>query len=91
MTWVIIVSGLIAPAIFWIGYFYYKDRYLPEPPIEVGVSYVLGFFTAFVCIKIYGLLPVIHVPSDPSILMDNNRVLFFLYCIGVVGLLEESF
>jgi RsiW-degrading membrane proteinase PrsW (M82 family) len=46
MAWFIIISGLIAPAIFWLGYFYYKDRYLPEPPLEAGISYILGFFAA---------------------------------------------
>ena len=91
MTWIIIVAGLIAPAIFWIGYFYYKDRYLPEPPLEAGISYILGFFAAFACIKVFGLLPLLNIPYDPGILMEHNRLLFFFYCIGVVGLLEEFF
>jgi len=91
MTWFIVVSGLIAPAIFWIGYFYYKDRYLPEPPIEVGVSYILGFLFALACIKTYGLLPALNIPADPGLLMETNRGLFFLYCIGVVGFVEELF
>lgn len=89
MTLSLILSGIIAPAIFWLLYFYYKDRFQPEPILHIGITYILGFVSAYICFKSYSLLPLIGIPEDPSIIMDNNRLLFFWYCLGPVGLLEE--
>lgn len=91
MTFWIILSGIIAPAVFWIGYFYYKDRFQPEPIRDLGITYILGLITAFVCLKFYGLLPLIGIPDDPSALMEGQRLQFFFYSLGVIGLIEELF
>ncbi len=42
----IILSGIIAPAIFWFGYLYFKDRVQPEPFQTTGITYILGIFSA---------------------------------------------
>ena len=89
MTVMLFLSGVIAPACLWIGYFYYKDRIKPEPFLFIGGTYILGFIAAFVCYKSYGLLTLLGLPEDASLLMDNNRLLFLVYCLGIVGLLEE--
>ena len=89
-TW-IVLSGIIAPALFWTGYFYYKDRFFPEPVINIAITYFLGFLSGFICLKIYGLLPQIGITADPSFLMENNRWQFLGYCLGIVGFLEEIF
>jgi RsiW-degrading membrane proteinase PrsW (M82 family) len=89
MTVTLVVSGIIAPAIFWIGYFYYKDRFQPEPVLNLGITYILGFAAAYVCFKSYGLLPLLGLPEDASILMEKHGLPFLLYCLGAVGLLEE--
>jgi RsiW-degrading membrane proteinase PrsW (M82 family) len=89
MTLTLIASGIIAPALLWIGYFYYKDRHQPEPFFYIGISYILGFAAAYLCFKSYGLLSLLGLPEDASLIMDNNRLLFFFYCLGVVGILEE--
>ena len=91
MTFLLLLSGIIAPAIFWIGYFYYKDRFRPEPIRNLGISYLLGFGAAFLCFKFYGLLPYLGIPDDPSILMESQRIQFFFYSLGVIGLVEELF
>jgi len=91
MTIWLILSGIIAPAVFWIGYFYYKDRFQPEPLRNLGLSYVFGFTAALACFLFYGLLPLIGIPDDPSALMEKNRVLFFVYSLVVIGLVEEFF
>ena len=91
MTFWIILSGIIAPAIFWTAYFYYKDRFQPEPIRNLGITYILGLIAAFVCFKFYGLLPLIGLPDDPSALMDSNRIQFLGYSLGVIGLVEEFF
>lgn len=91
MTPWLILSGIVAPAIFWIGYFYYKDRFQPEPLVKVGLSYLMGFGAAFVCFKVFALLPYIGLPADPSALMESDPRGFFCYCVGIVGLVEELF
>jgi RsiW-degrading membrane proteinase PrsW (M82 family) len=85
----LIVSGVIAPAILWIGYFYYKDRFQPEPVLIIGITYILGFAAAFICYKSYSLLPLLGLPEDASILMEKHGLPFLLYCLGAVGFLEE--
>jgi len=91
MTIWIILSGIIAPAVFWSGYFYYKDRYQPEPIRNLGITYILGLIAAFACLKFYGLLPLIGIPDDPSALMESHGLQFFFYSLGVIGLIEELF
>ena len=91
MTFNVVVSLLVAPAVFWVGYFYYKDRFFPEPITKTLVTYFSGFAAAFLCCHFYRLLPLIGIPVDPSGLMNKSLGLFFLYCIGVIGVVEEFF
>jgi len=91
MTVWIILSGIIAPAVFWSGYFYYKDRFQPEPIRNLGFTYILGLIAAFACVKFFKLLPLIGIPDDPSALMESQGLQFFFYSIGVIGLVEEFF
>ena len=91
MTVWLVLSGIIAPAVFWSGYFYYKDRFRPEPFHNLGITYIFGLATAFACIQFFRLLPLIGIPEDPSVIMDTNRLQFFFYSLGVIGLVEEFF
>ncbi|MFC2169833.1 PrsW family intramembrane metalloprotease [Acidobacteriota bacterium] len=91
MTIWIFISAIFAPALFWSLYLYYKDRIRPEPIRYLGVSYLLGIAAAVFCVQFYKLLQLIGIPEDPSFLMDNQRALFFLYSIGIIGVVEESF
>ena len=91
MTVWLVLSGIIAPAVFWSGYFYYKDRFQPEPFRNLGLTYIFGLATAFACIQFFRLLPLIGIPEDPSVIMDTNRLQFFFYSLGVIGLVEELF
>lgn len=85
----IILSGIIAPAIFWFGYLYFKDRIQPEPFRMTGITYILGIFSAIIAIQIFKLLPLLGIPEDPSALMDTNRLSFFFYSVGLTGFIEE--
>ena len=91
MTVWIILSGIIAPAVFWSGYLYYKDRFQPEPIRNLGITYILGIITAYACMKFYGLLPLVGIPDDPSALMETQSLEYFFYSLGVIGLVEELF
>jgi protease PrsW len=46
---------------------------------------------AYLGYKMFALLPYIGLPEDPSIIMEHNRLLFLIYCLGPVGILEEFF
>lgn len=91
MTVWIILSGIIAPAVFWSGYLYYKDRFQPEPIRNLGITYILGLIAAYACMKFYGLLPLVGIPDDPSALMETHSLEYFFYSLGVIGLVEELF
>ncbi len=90
MTLGIFLAGIFAPALFWTGYFYYKDRFQPEPLVKFGTAYLLGIASAGVCLGAYALLPLIGIPQDPSALMEAGGLRSLLYGVGVTGFLEES-
>lgn len=91
MTAWLFIAGILAPAVFWAGYFIYKDRFRPEPLRSLGSAYLLGLAAAYICCRFYGFLPALGIPEDPSALMDSNRLQFFFYSLGVIGLMEEFF
>jgi RsiW-degrading membrane proteinase PrsW (M82 family) len=47
---------IVAPALFWLVYHYYKDRRKPEPVLLLGLSFLLGVAAGFVGLKAYELL-----------------------------------
>ena len=85
------ISAIIAPALAWIVYFYYKDRFQPEPLRNLGLTYLLGLIAAFGCIIFFKLLPYLRIPEDPSTLMESHGWPFLIYSIGITGLIEELF
>jgi RsiW-degrading membrane proteinase PrsW (M82 family) len=85
----ILLSGIIAPAIFWLGYLYFKDRVQPEPFRTIGITYILGILSAIIAIQFLKILPLLGIPEDPSALMDTNRLQFLFYSIGITGIIEE--
>jgi RsiW-degrading membrane proteinase PrsW (M82 family) len=87
----IYVSAIIAPALVWIFYFYYKDRFQPEPWRNLGLTYLLGLISAFACVHFFKLLPYFGIPEDPSVLMEAHGWPFLFYSIGITGVVEEMF
>jgi len=47
-----------APAVFWLWYFYQKDRYEPEPKILILRTFILGILVTIPVAVVEGLLPV---------------------------------
>ncbi|MGB2907612.1 MAG: PrsW family glutamic-type intramembrane protease [Candidatus Aminicenantaceae bacterium] len=88
----LILSGILAPALFWLGYFTYKDRFQPEPLTRMGTSYMLGIAAALACAHTLRLiLPILGLPDDPSALMEGDRLSWLLYSVGITGIVEEMF
>ncbi len=82
---------IFAPAVFWIAYAYYHDRRKPEPLALTAFSYFLGFLSGWLCLHAYDiLLPALPIPADPELFQGLN-LKFLVYCIVVVGLVEEVF
>jgi RsiW-degrading membrane proteinase PrsW (M82 family) len=87
----IYVSAIIAPALVWIFYFYYNDRFQPEPWRNLGLTYLLGLISAFACVHFFRLLPYLGIPEDPSALMEAHEWVYLFYSVGITGVVEETF
>ena len=85
------IAAIIAPSLFWIGYFYYKDRFKPEPLLKLGGSFVLGFASGLICALLLRGLHVFGLTDDPLWLSHANRIQFFIYSLLISGIIEESF
>lgn len=85
------LAAIIAPALFWILYFYYKDRFQPEPMLDLGVSYLLGFLFAFLCYKFYFILQLWDIPFDISKYLNKPSSYLLVYLTMVTGIVEEFF
>lgn len=87
-----ILASIIGPAVFWIGYFYYKDRQQPEPLINLLEAFLLGALSGFVCFLAYRQLPVLGLPPGFNLVVARGQAReIFMYSLGVVGPLEELF
>ncbi len=90
MTVILILSAVIAPAFFWTGYFYYKDRFQPEPLLKFGSAYLLGLAAAWGCLKLYDLLALAGVGLDPMArILGDGRLSFLAANLAIIGPLEE--
>jgi len=87
----IFLSSIVGPALFWMVYYYLKDRYRPEPIVNLGSAYLLGLVAAFACLKTFELLPFFGLHSDAFLIAEKNHTLFLAYCLCVVGPIEELF
>ncbi len=89
MTSTTVLAVIFCSAILWTGYFYYKDRRRPEPWYLMVLTFAMGIVSGLLCFHAFKLLPLLGIPADASIMMDQNRFGFFWYSIGAVGLVEE--
>lgn len=80
-----LISIIVAPAIFWLLYHRYKDRFRPEPALPLALSYLAGVAAGVVCLELYEVTNRLGIYPDPQ----GGRRAFLLYCLLVVGVLEE--
>jgi RsiW-degrading membrane proteinase PrsW (M82 family) len=87
-----ILASIIGPAIFWMAYFYYKDRKQPEPLINLIEAFLLGFVFGFLCFLAYKQLPSLGLPAGfNQVVTDGEGRQILIYSLGIVGPLEEFF
>jgi len=87
-----IAAAIVAPAVFWVGYFYCKDRRRLEPLGNLFIAFALGFASGFICYQVYGVLGRAQIlPDFTDVLSQTTHFQFFSYSVVIVGLIEEIF
>jgi len=87
----LIFIALFAPALFWILFFRYKDRYKPEPIRNLGISFLTGILGGFLCLNFLNLLNSWGISSDISALVGTSGIKLLVYLIFITGIIEEAF
>lgn len=88
----ILFAAVFGPAVFWVGYLYYKDCFRREPVVNLIEAFGLGFLAGFLCWAFYGLLSGLGLQVDFRMaFLRGSRFDFLIYCIGIIGIVEEVF
>jgi len=88
----ILFAAIVGPAVFWIGYLYYKDCFRREPVVNLIEAFGLGFLAGFLCWAFYRFLSGLGFPIDFQMaFLSRSRFDFLIYCIGTIGIVEEVF
>jgi len=88
----ILAAAIIGPAVFWIGYLYYKDCFRREPVVNLLEGFGLGFVAGFLCWGSYEILTDLGLPINfQAAMLGRSKLDFLLYCIGTIGVVEEVF
>lgn len=74
---------------FWIGYHYYKDRHLPEPPGHLLLAFILGIGSAYLATLLYRSLDFVDLRFDAFLLAETNPMGLFVYAVLGIGVIEE--
>lgn len=85
-----LMTLLIAPAMFWAAYHYYKDRHQPEPVRNLLLTYGLGIAAGYLGLRAYEVLEFIGLRHDAYALAESSRWGLLVYAVGVIGLVEET-
>jgi RsiW-degrading membrane proteinase PrsW (M82 family) len=89
MQQILIVLPVVVPAIFWAGYHYHKDRYLPEPPLNLALCFGLGVSAAIISKWMYLALEPLGLRYDAVALASGNPLGLLAYALLVIGPIEE--
>lgn len=85
-----ITTVIVAPALLWLVYHYWKDRFRPEPVRFLLLAYVLGIGSGWLGLQAYEWLTRLGLTADPHGLATTNPLGFLAYALFVVGPLEEA-
>lgn len=89
MEYLLAITPVVLPVIFWGTYHLYKDRHLPEPAGNLFLCFVLGFGSFYAGKHMYEGLDLIGLRFDAFGLAETNRTGLLIYSILVIGLIEE--
>jgi RsiW-degrading membrane proteinase PrsW (M82 family) len=84
-----VAAVIIAPALLWLVYHFWKDRFRPEPVLFLLLSYVLGIGSGWFGLRAYAWATRLGATADPHGLADTDPFGFLAYALLVIGPLEE--
>lgn len=84
-----LIALIVAPALFWAAYHWYKDRHRPEPPGYLLLSFGLGVAGGILSGQLYLLVDSLGLHYNPYALAADNLSALLLYAVLGIGLVEE--
>ncbi|NND45653.1 MAG: PrsW family intramembrane metalloprotease [Xanthomonadales bacterium] len=89
MRFSLFLVPIVVPIVFWVCYHLYKDRHLPEPPLHLLVSFLLGAGASFLALYLYQFLGWLGLRHDAFLLAETNLLGLFAYAVLAIGVIEE--
>ena len=89
MAPVLVATLLLAPALFWALYHYYRDRHRPEPVTHTALAFAVGACSGWLGQQLYGLLALLGLWADPYQLARDDLMGLLVYSVFGIGLMEE--
>lgn len=89
MQQILLILPIAIPVFFWAGYHYHKDRHLPEPAINLLISFALGVIAVGISRLMYTGLEPLDLRLDAVALAVENPQGLFAYSLLVIGPIEE--
>jgi len=81
---------LIFSPILWIKFFLYKNKTYKINFKSTFFVFIFGFISCGFCFLFYNFIDYLGFPPY-FVVLYNNLLLFLLYCIFIVGAIEEGF
>jgi len=85
----LLVAPIVVPALFWACYHYYKDRRLPEPVLNLVLTFGLGMLAAGISVLLYRGLGMIGLRFDAGYLAETDTLALLAYAVFAIGPIEE--
>lgn len=81
---------VIIPVAFWAAYHWHADRHMPEPPLHLALAFLLGIVSFYLGLLLYWSLGQIDLRYDAYALAATNLPGLYVYCVLVIGVIEEA-
>jgi RsiW-degrading membrane proteinase PrsW (M82 family) len=89
MQQILPVLPVLIPVLFWAAYHYHKDRHLPEPTINLLISFGLGVVAVGLSKLMYLGLEPLGLRLDAVALAAERPLALLTYAILAIGPIEE--
>ena len=90
MDYLLAITAIVLPVLFWSAYHLYKDRHLPEPLGNLVLCFGLGLLSFYLGKAMYLGLDLVGMRYDAFSLAETSRVGLFAYSVLVIGVFEET-
>ncbi|MDH3613103.1 MAG: PrsW family intramembrane metalloprotease [Gammaproteobacteria bacterium] len=89
MHQLLLILPIAVPVLFWAGYHYHKDRYLPEPVGYLLLTFGLGMLAVGLSTVFYEGLGVLGLRFDAGELAVDSPLRLIAYTMLAIGPIEE--